>query len=89
VADKNKDPIVPLAYQHNGNQVYILSVVDPARFPSLLLGPAPLPPGSAAVPAPPYCSDDFQALVRALRDAEVIVSGNIPGSCFTLRHVIT
>jgi hypothetical protein len=44
------------------------------------------PPNSGRTPRHPIISMETEALVRALRDSEVLVTGNIPTICFVGRH---
>jgi len=80
-------PLAQFTYQHDGDQNFLLGVVDP---PGLGLNAhlhrlVRLPPGVDG-PRTPNLSDELQALVRALRDSEILVIGTIPQSCFRHRH---
>ena len=61
-------------YQHGGYPNFLLGIVHP-RLRSFLAG-QPLP------------SPQLKALVRALRDAEILILGALPASCVTNRFEI-
>lgn len=88
VGKANPTALAAQSYHHDGDPNFLLGVVDPVNMTHYLLGFAPTPPGSGATARPPILSNDLEALVRILRDAEVLVSGNIPGACFTVRHPV-
>jgi hypothetical protein len=47
------------------------------------------PPGMAGASRSPNLSIELETMVRALRDAEVLVVGNLPSACVTYRHPIS
>ncbi len=75
-----------VAYHHDGDQEFLLGLVDPSSMASMLVKPARNPPGSGRTPRAPGVPIELEALVRALRDSEVLVTGNIPRSCFVNRY---
>lgn len=75
-------------YQHDGPPDFLLGVVSPSLMKAHLAAPTPQPPGSGGTPRPPNLSIELEAMVRALRDAEVIVVGNLPASCVINRFDI-
>ncbi len=73
-------------WHHNGDENFLLGVVDYARYGHHMLTPAKEPPNSGATPHPPQLSPELEAMMRALRDAEVLAIGNLPSSVFIDRH---
>jgi hypothetical protein len=86
VASHHQNPLVSPSYHHDGNQNFLLCVVNPALFPM----PANIryPPSLGGAPRAPLRTQDLETLVRALRDSEVLVLGNLPRSCVQDRHDI-
>jgi len=79
------DPFDNFSYQHDGEQEFLKGIVDGqvAGYMSVF------PPGSGATPRQPTLNDHLEALVRALRDAEILALGNIPASVVRNRYVIS
>lgn len=73
-------------YHHDGNQNLLLGIVDPATMRRHLTQFVADPPNSGRIQRQPHISLETEALVRTLRDAEILVSGNIPSGCFVERH---
>jgi hypothetical protein len=70
-------------YQHDGGQDLILGLADSANFGHVLARPIRMqgiPTGQG-----PSITKDLHALVRALRDAEILANGAIPKNCVTDR----
>jgi hypothetical protein len=86
VADSVKNPLVSPSYHHDGDRTFILGVANPTAMYRYLTNPAPQPPGQMA--KVPNLTRELQALVRALRDAEVLIHGSIPAACVVDRHPI-
>ena len=74
------------SYQHDGDQRFLLGVVSPTTMRHFLQARCKFPPGSAATPRPPNLTVQVESLVRALRDAEVLVRGNVPASVVRNRY---
>ena len=74
-------------YQHNGLPDFLLGVVRPEGMSRFLVGRQPRPPGPG-VPCPPNLTPKLEALVKALRDAEVLLHGHIPSSCVKNRFEV-
>lgn len=72
-----------LSYLHEGLPSFLLGVVDPNQMGNFLTIPAPQPP--PAPPRPPLLTDELDTLVRALRDAEILIEGPIPANYVTNR----
>ena len=85
IADPVKNPLVSPSYRHDGDKSFILGVVNPVAMYRYLTNPAPQPPGQ--MPKVPNLTRELLSLVRALRDAEVLVHGSIPRACVD-RHPI-
>jgi hypothetical protein len=64
-------------YHHDGDQSFLLGVVDPAAFPNYLSAPA-RQPGLGATPRPANLSPELEAMARVLRDSELLVIRHIP-----------
>lgn len=88
VADANRDPYTHHSYHHKGDRNFLLGLVNPSSMGAVLLTPAGNQPQSARTPSAPGVSIDLEALVRALRDAEILAVGAIPSSCFVNRHEV-
>jgi hypothetical protein len=92
------DPVIELAkalpsplapppfYQHNGAPDVLLGIVNRSLFGDFLLRAAKNP--GIPTGAPPQISDQLIALVRALRDAEVLAYNSIPQNCVRQRYDI-
>lgn len=78
IAKVHADPFATATYHHNGAPNFILALVDQLNFAGLLKLPAPCPPNATSTGAPPAVSKALEALVRALRDAEILAKGSIP-----------
>lgn len=71
-------------YQHNGLPNFLLGVVNPRDMSDFQVGRQPQPPGPG-VPCPPNLTPQLEALVNALRDAEILAYGHIPAHCIKNR----
>ena len=85
VASQLPTPLASLSYQHNGLPSFLLGVVN-KTMGNFLLDPGPQVPGSVGPFAAPNLTIHLKALVRALRDAEILAVGSIPASCVRFRH---
>jgi hypothetical protein len=86
VASQNQNPLTAHSYHHDGNQAFLLGVVNPA-----VGTPASVrwPPGAAGgTPRSPNLSIDLETMVFALRDSEVLLVGNLPRTCVINRFDI-
>ncbi len=75
-------------YQHNGLPTFLLGVVSPGDMSHFQIGRQPQPPGPG-LPCPPNLAPQLEALVNALRDAEILLHGYIPPSCVKNRFEVT
>jgi hypothetical protein len=93
------DPIIEIAhslpgvlqsptYRHDGSQAFLLGVVDPVKNLNDLQQPCVFPPGTAGTPRAANLSLELEALVRALRDSEVMINGNVPASLVRNRYSV-
>jgi len=79
-------PLVTPPYQHNGGPDVLLALVDRVAFGHILTRPVKNPGGTTG--AAPSITEQLNALVRALRDAEVLAQGAIPQTCVRQRFSI-
>lgn len=80
------DPLAHSSYHHDGDVNFLLGVVNPTLMPAYLNTPILQPPGSGGAQRPANLTLALEAMVRALRDAEVLAVGTIPASCVVERH---
>lgn len=88
IARHISDPLARYSYQHDGDQDFLLGVVNPRTMGAYLAQNAHDPPGSTRLPRQAHLSKELETLVRVLRDAEVLVAGNLPGASFRNRYVV-
>lgn len=74
-------------YQHNGLPNFLLGVVSPEDMSHFRIGRQPQPPGPG-LPCPPNLTPQLEALVNALRDAEILFHGSIPSYCIKERFEV-
>ena len=86
ISSANSNPLSHHSYYHDGDQSFLLGVVDPIRFRAQLAQIVKTPPGSGATPRSANLTHDLEAIVRAARDSEVLVTGNIPSTLFVNRY---
>jgi hypothetical protein len=79
-------PYAPLFYQHDGGPDLLLGLVDSANFGNVLTRPIRAP--GVPIVRPPRITDELHALVRALRDAEVLALHAIPRTCLINKHQV-
>ena len=83
IANMVPPPPAPVPYQHEGTPDYLLGVVDPNTYGHFLI--AHRLSSSAAGGTPSTSTDtpssSLVALVRALRDSEILACGLIPPHC--------
>jgi len=75
-------------YQHDGMPSFLLGVVDPIGNVKHRSAPYTQPPPGGGASRPPNLTTELEALVKALRDAEILAVGTIPASCITARYPI-
>ena len=78
----SRDP----GYQHDGLQSTLMGLVDPAHEHWLQF-PVFRPPPGGAPRQGPHVSRQLTAMVRAIRDSEVLVEGSIPKECIRDRFI--
>ncbi len=88
VAATLPSPVTSLSYFHDGDKEFILGVASPTLMATHLNAPIRQPPGSGGASRSAVLTLELEALVRALRDAEVLVHGTVPASLVTVRHAI-
>jgi hypothetical protein len=84
IASQNQNPLASHSYHHDGNQDFLVGVVNPAmvrpttvRFPRGMTG---------GISRAPNLSLDLETMVYVLRDAEVLLVGNLPQTCVINRY---
>ncbi len=75
-------------YQHDGYPDFLHGVVSPLEYRHNLERHYPQPPPAQGTPRPANLSIELETLVRALRDAELLVLGGIPATCVTNRFQV-
>lgn len=75
-----------LPTHHDGGQDLILDIASPALHATVLTTPPPRL--GNALPAGPAIQRELQAVVFALRDAEVLIAGNVPANCIVGVHSV-
>ena len=81
-------PHAELSYQHDGGPRFLMGVIDPVRMGHFLRDWRILPPRGGGTPRPANLSIHLEAMVRALRDSEVLVQGNVPAAFVRNRYEI-
>lgn len=82
------DPLAINAYYHDGDMKFLLGVVDSSSMRVHLIAPVRTPPNTHATPRAANLSPSLEAMVWALRDAEVLALGAIPAACIIYRHEV-
>jgi hypothetical protein len=89
VAARNQNPLLPISYHHDGTADFLLGVIDPNTMAAHLNAVIRTPKGSAPTPRPAKLTIELETIVRALRDAEVLVRGVISNADVTIiRHEV-
>lgn len=88
VVAATSDPLSALRYHHDGQQIFLLGVVAPTRMAAHLARQVVHPPPSGATPRQANLSVELETLIRALRDAEILVYGTVPRDCIKSRHEV-
>ena len=86
IASNHSNPLISPSYHHDGDQGFLGNVAYPSLHPGGAI--APRPPGMGGATSAPILSIELETIVYALRDAEILVSGNIPSSWITYRYDI-
>ncbi|MBI4908588.1 MAG: hypothetical protein HY820_33520 [Acidobacteria bacterium] len=81
-------PVERSSYQHDGAQNFLLGVVDPKKFAKVLQKTYRQPPPQGGTPRPPLLTVELEAMVRALRDAEILAVSYIPRFCVRERYEV-
>ena len=80
-------PLASPTYHHDGDRNFVIGVIDPGSYADLLNTPI-LTPLTDATPRTANLSEQLETLLRALRDAEILATGNIPTACIVNRHEV-
>ena len=75
-------------YQHDGYPDFLHGIVSPKQYRQQLERPYPQPPPAQGTSRPANLTIQLETLVRALRDAELLVLGDIPASRVTNRFKV-
>jgi len=88
IASEFSDPINNRSYQHDGDQNFLLGIINPTAMRVHLKRQCRQPEPAQGVRRPPNLSHELETLVRALRDAELLAVASIPSTCVTNRFEI-
>lgn len=80
-------PLQSTSYQHDGDRDYLLGVIS-YRFRQYREAPIRQPPLAGGTSRPANLSLHLETLVRAIRDAEIMVIGTIPKNCVVTRYEV-
>jgi hypothetical protein len=81
-------PTADISYHHDGDTSFLLGVVSPSRMGEFLGQRAKQPPPGEGTPRPPNLSMELEAMIRALRDSEVLAIGSIPAVHVRYRYEV-
>jgi hypothetical protein len=81
-------PLDPGSYHHDGDMNFLLGIVNPLTMANHLAAHARQPRGATMPFHPPKLTKELATIVRALRDAEVIVFGSVPPHCVMERYPV-
>jgi hypothetical protein len=88
LAQAHNNPLANITYHHDGDMNFLLGVVDRKAMSHHLWTPIRQPPGSGGTSKPAILTQCLEAMVRALRDAEVLVIGGVPPGCVLPPHEV-
>ena len=81
-------PPAAIPYHHDGLPDFLLGVVNPSTMGHHLSIPIIQPPPGGGTPRPANLTLELEAIVRALRDAELLAFGPIPANCVLNRYPV-
>ena len=87
IASQLPDAFAP-PYQYDGFPDFLHGVVSPLEYRQQLERHYPQPPPAQGTSRPANLTIELETLVRALRDAELLVLGPIPARCVTNRFKV-
>jgi hypothetical protein len=73
---------------HTGGMDLLKAVVDPVNYATILNAPERHVPGATVAPRPPQVPYELAALIRVLRDTEVLAVGMIPAKFVLSRYQV-
>lgn len=76
------------SYHHDGDAFFLLGIVDPLYNEPKLYQPVRYPPQYQGTPRTPRMHIELEAMVRALRDAEILAFGSIAATQVRARFEI-
>ena len=85
IAAQHANPLTSPSYQHDGDQDFLGIFAYPLASGGNL-GNSPRPPGMAGSARPPNLTIQLEAIVFAIRDAEILAYGNIPAAWIVNRY---
>ncbi len=85
VANNTLGPLAQFSYHHDGPKTFLLGVIDPKLYRRKTTIQAPPATGT---PRPPNLSLELEAMVRAVRDSELLAVGTIPGIAVVNRYPV-
>jgi hypothetical protein len=75
-------------YRHDGEPTFLLGVVDLVNRRASLQAHCLFPPLSNGTSRTPHLSEQLEGMVRALRDAEILVKGIVPRTLVKCRYEV-
>ena len=88
IASPTPSPPAAIPYHHDGLPNFLLGVVNPSTMGHHLTTPIIQPPPGSGTPRPANLALELEAIVRALRDAELLAFGPIPANCVLNRYPV-
>jgi hypothetical protein len=86
IASRHKNPLISPSYHHDGDQSFLGVFAYPPASGGAP-GKAPRPPGmGGSGTRPPTLSIELEAIVFAIRDAEILAYGSIPAAWIMNRY---
>ena len=88
IAQNAPGPLATVPYQHDGSPQFLLGVVRPTTMKKHLAAPCRQAPPGTGTSRTPNLTPELEALIRTLRDAEILALGAIPSACVRNRFSV-
>jgi len=86
VAAQHQNPLASISYHHDGNQDFLVGVVNPSMGRPTKVR---FPPNMTGAPRSPNLTIELETMAYVLRDAELLVVGNLSSTYVNnTRHLI-